>query len=101
MKIDVYDSYARNLAQQVMHFDVFVESGTSAEEALAYGQKWLESIGENSQTLSQSRCNFCHTEIANPLVQSTVEQQGYYILQMEGCPERVLQPQYQVLMPLY
>lgn len=88
MKIDVYDSYAKSSTQELMHFDVFVESGTSAEDALNYGKQWLESVGEDPQNLSQSRCNYCHTESAKPVVQSTVEKQGYYILQMEGCPER-------------
>ncbi len=88
MKIDVYDSYARSNGR-LMHFDVFVKSGTSAQEALGYGKQWLESIRESADSLDQSRCNFCHSEIANPEVERTINQQGYFILQMEGCPGRV------------
>ena len=38
MKIDDYDSFASSNQGRLMHFDVFVESGTPAEQALAYGQ---------------------------------------------------------------
>lgn len=89
MKIDVYDSYAQRADGGQMHFDVFVESGASADLALSYGRAWLASIGESGDSLNQSRCNFCHTESANPAVQTMVLQQGFFILQMEGCPEPI------------
>ncbi|GAA4810718.1 hypothetical protein GCM10011365_14050 [Marinicella pacifica] len=86
MKIDVYDSFATSNQGRLMHFDVFVESGTSAQQALAYGQQWLLSIGESSAGLKQSHCNFCHSEAANPEVAHHIKNHGYFILQMEGCP---------------
>lgn len=85
MKIDVYDSYAHSNGR-LMHFDVFVESGTSAEKALEYGRQWLASINEQAESLDHSRCNFCHSEISNPEVARTIERDGFFILQMEGCP---------------
>lgn len=85
MKIDVYDSYATSNGRR-MHFDVFVESGTSKDKALEYGKQWLASIGEDAEALNQSLCNFCHTEMANPEVERTIKNQGHFILQMEGCP---------------
>lgn len=89
MKIDVYDAYARMTDGRLMHFDVFVKQGTSADVALRHGRDWLTSLGENPASLEQSRCRFCHTEVANPQVQRTVEDQGFFILQMEGCPAPV------------
>lgn len=86
MKIDVYDSYARTNDGKIMHFDVFVESSTPAETALAYGREWLQSVDQNTEDLEASRCNFCHSRIADPIVQDTIKKEGYYILQMEGCP---------------
>ena len=88
MNIDVYDSYAKSNGR-LMHFDVFVESGTAPQKALEYGRQWLASIRESPDSLDQSRCNFCHSEIANPEVERTIDQQGYFILQMEGCPGAV------------
>ena len=89
MKIDVYDSYANTRDGRVMHFDLFVKSGTNAEVALRHGKEWLTSIGENPAGLAQSRCNFCHTEVANLEVQRLVESEGFFILQMQGCPSPV------------
>jgi len=54
MKIDVYDSYAQSTDGKTLHFDVFVESGTSAETALANGREWLESINESADGLRNS-----------------------------------------------
>jgi len=85
MKIDVYDSYAK-YPDRVLHFDVFVTAGTAKFSALQYGKQWLESIGEDAAGLEQSLCQFCHSEIANPEVAKTIENQGHFILQMEGCP---------------
>ena len=67
-----------------MHFDVFVEQGTSPEVVLRYGKEWLKSIGENPAGLKQSRCHFCHTKVTNPEVQRLVNNEGVFILQMEA-----------------
>jgi len=70
MKIDVYDSYATTSKGQ-MHFDVFVESGTSKDQAFNYGQAWLKSIGESENSLAQSCCNFCHSEMTIKMLSKT------------------------------
>lgn len=87
MKIDVFDSYATTDDETLMHFDIFVETGTSEKTALSYGQQWLESIGLQRDILKLSRCNFCHTEAANPEIAEHIQQHHYFILQMEGCPQ--------------
>jgi len=85
MKIDVYDSYAK-YEGRVMHFDIFVKTGTSKASALQYGKEWLKSIYEEAEGLEQSLCNYCHSEIANPEVERSIKSTGYFILQMKGCP---------------
>lgn len=85
MNIDVYDSYAQT-SQGLMHFDVFVISGTPKAEALRFGRLWLKNIGEHEGALEQSRCNFCHSQIANIEIQKEISKNGYFILTMEGCP---------------
>ncbi len=90
MQIDVYDSYAQSKNGHVIHFDVFVESGTAKEKAFEYGRFWLTEIDENAKELDQSRCNYCHSENANPDVQDAIKKNGYYILQMEGCPNSIV-----------
>ncbi|HEY8189990.1 MAG TPA: DUF2024 family protein [Micavibrio sp.] len=90
MKIDVYDTYAKSRTDSVIHFDVLVAQGTSRDDAFAYARQWLASIGENAENLSQSRCTFCHSEQANPVVQDAIHREGHYILQMEGCPHPII-----------
>lgn len=90
MKIDVFDSYAKSKSGHLMHFDVLVRSGTSQETAFEYGQSWLVEIGEEATGLEINRCNFCHTEQAAPFVENSIAEKGYFILQMQGCPEPIL-----------
>ncbi len=86
MKIDVYDTYAPAGGKRLIHFDVLVEHGTKAEKAYHFAKSWLSEIGENADALEQSHCRFCHSDNAPPHMEAAIRKQGYYILQMEGCP---------------
>lgn len=86
MKIDVYDTYSTSKNGSTIHFDVFLPHGDNKETALRYARQFLDAIGEPSQGLKSERCNFCHSESANPMVEAEINRSGHYILQMEGCP---------------
>lgn len=86
MNIDVYDTYATSNSGKTIHFDVFLPSGGDKETAVRYARTFLESIGETAEALKSERCNFCHSERANPVVEIEIAKSGHYILQMEGCP---------------
>ncbi|MDX8403909.1 MAG: DUF2024 family protein [Mariprofundaceae bacterium] len=86
MKIHVYDTYTRAKNGTLMHFDIFL-SEKNATEAYAAARAWLAEIGETETKLTQEECRFCHSEMANPDVTAVIDTQGYFILQMEGCPE--------------
>jgi len=86
MKIDVHDTYATSKNGNTIHFDVLLPHGSSKETALRYARQFLDTIGESLESLKSERCNFCHTESANPAVAESIERTGHYILQMEGCP---------------
>jgi hypothetical protein len=86
MEIDVFDSYSQSKSGQLMHFDILVPKGTAKEDALSYGRDWLNKIGEESEGLAAARCNYCHSEMADPAVTTEINTQGYYILKMQGCP---------------
>jgi len=88
MNIQVYDTYARSKDGAIVHFDVFLPENNDAK-ALAFARAWLTSIGEDGSKLTQERCRFCHTESAIAEVSLMIETHGYFILQMEGCPEPV------------
>lgn len=87
MKIDVYDTYASSKTGNIIHFDVLLPSGASKELALQYARAFLGSIGEAADTLKSNRCNFCHSESADPYVEKEIAKAGHFILQMEGCPD--------------
>lgn len=86
MNIDVYDTYATSKVGKTIHFDVFLPEGSNKETALHHARAFLESIGEAADSLKSERCNFCHSEPAHPAVEAEIAKSGYYILQMEGCP---------------
>jgi len=86
MIIHVYDTYALAKDEAIMHFDVFLPENNDTK-ALAIARSWLTAIGEDGEMLTQERCRFCHTESANAVVAEAIAKHGYYILQMEGCPE--------------
>lgn len=86
MKVDIYDTYAVSKAGQTIHFDVLLASPSDASKAYEYAVKWLGEIGEKGSELSQSRCNYCHSENASANVITEIETHGFHILQMEGCP---------------
>ena len=86
MQTDVFDSYAAGRNGQLLHFDVLVPAGTSAETALAAGRAFLEQLGEDPMRLEQSRCTFCHVETAPPEVAANIRATGHYILPLDGCP---------------
>jgi hypothetical protein len=88
MKIDVYDTYLKGRNGELVHFDVFVPMDTPKEKAFKAAKTWLSSVDLNANDLKQDLCAFCHSEIANPEVHRVIEREGFYILQMEGCPEQ-------------
>ncbi len=87
MKIDVYDTYATSKTGRTIHFDVLLPTGGDQKTALKHAHAFLKSIGEAVDSLKSDRCNFCHTETAHPAIEVEIKKTGYYILQMEGCPE--------------
>lgn len=88
MRIDVYDTYALSQSGKTLHFDVLLPSGARTKEtALRYARIFLESIGQSSEALNLEQCSFCHSETASAMIKGELEKSGYYILQMEGCPD--------------
>jgi hypothetical protein len=85
MQCAVYDTYVTKKDNRVMHFDVIVKSDTPQEKAIEFGKKYLESVGEGDQKMTQEECQFCHIQEAPKIIEKEIEAKGYYIQQMEGC----------------
>jgi hypothetical protein len=86
MQIDVFDTYVTTTDGKRLHFDVFLPAGKQGGLAQQYAKEWLESIGIQVGDIRQESCTYCHSQAADPKVQQHIEQHGYYIYQMEGCP---------------
>ena len=68
-------------------FDVVVEADTPHEKAIEYGKQYLASVGQPGQKMTQEECQFCHIQEAPPAIEKDIVSKGYYIQQMEGCPQ--------------
>ncbi len=85
MKTHVYDTHVKTHQGDYYHFDVLVSDETK-ENAVKFAEDYLASIGIKGAEVSQSSCNFCHTEMANPAIKKTILDNGFYIVPMQGCP---------------
>ena len=86
MECAVYDKYITKKDGERMHFDVIVESSTPHEKAIEYGKQYLKSAGQDGQKMTQEECQFCHVQEAPMVVEKSLNQNGYFIQKIEGCP---------------
>ena len=86
MECAVYDTYVTKNDGRTMHFDVVVNASTPQEKAIQYGKEYLSTAGQGGQKMTQEECQFCHIQEAPPFVEKAIEQRGYWIQKMEGCP---------------
>ena len=56
------------------------------EEVLSFGKAYLSSIKEEGSVISSKECQFCHIEEPAQEILDSIEQKGYYILEMEDIP---------------
>lgn len=82
----VYDTYAKTGKGSIMHFDVVLDKQDQAL-ALSYAKEWLQSIGHADATVTQENCCFCHSAEAPGEMRKQIDEQGYAIYKMEGCPK--------------
>ena len=81
MQIHVYDTHVYTTAGQYIHFDVLV-SNENVKQVGQYAEQYLASLGVKVDNIKQSRCNFCHSEIANPEVQQNIVNHGHSIIRL-------------------
>ena len=82
----VFDTYAKTAQGRIMHFDVVLDEKDSAK-ALGYAKTWLESIGVQDAVVTQENCVFCHSAETPPDLRKQIDNQGYGIYKLEGCPK--------------
>jgi hypothetical protein len=90
MKVSVFDTYVLKSNGDTAHFDILVPADKhSLEEVIAFGKKYLHSLGEGNQSISAAECQFCHIEEPTQAVLDGISQQGFYILEMDTIPKEL------------
>ena len=86
MKVAVYDTYVIKKDGSVMHFDIIVPVENKDVKGIHnFGHKYLSDKKQEGQPLTAKECRFCHVEEVRPAWEEAIEQNGYYIYEMEGC----------------
>ncbi|KGJ91680.1 DUF2024 family protein [Colwellia psychrerythraea] len=81
MQIHIYDTHVHTASGQYIHFDVLVNSD-NVNQVDRYAKQYLASLGIQIDSIKQSRCNFCHSEAANPEVQNNITNHGHSIIRL-------------------
>jgi hypothetical protein len=82
----IYDTYAKAANGKILHFDVVIDE-QDQEKALQCAKMWLTSIGYADATVNLSNCAFCHSAEATPTLRKEIDERGYGIYKLEGCPK--------------
>jgi hypothetical protein len=82
----VFDTYAKTAKGSTLHFDVVLDE-QDPQKALNYAKAWLQSIGYDDATVTTENCCFCHSVEAPAELRKQIDQQGYAIYKLEGCPK--------------
>lgn len=85
MKVAVWDTYVTKKDGTVMHFDIILPAEIKEDVVYGYGNSYLKTKNQEGQSLTAKECQFCHTEIIKPEWKNAINQNGYYIYEMENC----------------
>ena len=87
IKVAVWDTYVKKQNGDVLHFDIIVpEDQTDEKMIYSYGKKHLALAGEATSPLSIKECRFCHVEEPTVEMYKAINEDGYYILELENIP---------------
>ncbi|MGZ8152715.1 MAG: DUF2024 family protein [Methylovulum sp.] len=82
----VFDTYAKTVKGKIIHFNVVLDD-YDQQKALSYAKAWLQSIGFDDATATSENCYFYHSLEAPAELRKQIDQQGYAIFKLEGCPK--------------
>lgn len=85
-EVNVWDTYVTKKEGSLMHFDIVAPITISDPELIyQYGQAYLETKGQGGQPLAAEQCRLCHIEQLRPEWEEQITENGYFIIEMEGC----------------
>jgi hypothetical protein len=86
MEISVWDTYVKREDGKLMHFDILVPSTINNEVIVFdFGNQYLQEKPFLTKELSTKECKYCHIEIASKEVKNSINNKGYYIIEMQNC----------------
>ncbi len=85
MDIQVFDTYVKG-SKGEMHFDVFMPKGKSVDDAVNSAKSYLKSVGEENAKITTKECSFCHIQDAESDQEKEINENGFFIKKMSGCP---------------
>jgi len=85
MKISVWDTYVEREDGDIMHFDILVPSDVTDEQTIfSFGMDYLKTKPFQTNQLSANECRFCHIGQATEEMITSIEKNGYSIIEMEN-----------------
>ncbi|MEX6626318.1 DUF2024 family protein [Tenacibaculum salmonis] len=86
MEIAVWDTYVKRKDGKTMHFDILVPNALTDKEIIfGYGKSYLKTKTFETLQLTSNECKLCHMEEAPEAIIEDIEEEGYYIIEMENC----------------
>jgi len=86
MKVAVWDTYVNREDGNIMHFDILVPDSITDENTIfRFGNEYLKTKSFETGQLSANECRRCHIENATKEIVSSIEEKGYFIIEMENC----------------
>ena len=86
MQVSVWDTYVTKKDGSVMHFDIIAPYEVKDTNIIYnYGKIYLKTKGQDGQPLTSKECRFCHIETVKQSWEEEINQNGYFIIEMENC----------------
>lgn len=86
MQVAVWDTYVTKKDGSIMHFDIIAPAEIKDSAVIYdYGLEYLKEKGQEGQPLTSEECRFCHVESVRPPWEESINDKGYFILEMENC----------------
>jgi Domain of unknown function (DUF2024) len=86
MQVTVWDTYVTKKDGSVMHFDIIAPDHIKDSTIIyTFGQEYLQSKKQENKPLTAKECSFCHFEKATDEMVISIQQKGYYIIEMQNC----------------
>ncbi|WP_299339500.1 DUF2024 family protein [uncultured Psychroserpens sp.] len=86
MNVAVWDTYVKREDGNIMHFDILVPDNITNEQIIFnFGKDYLKTRSFKTGQLTSNECRLCHIEQTTKEMISSIENKGYFIIEMENC----------------